>query len=463
MGRADRPRLRRAAARRPGDLDLADRDPHRGLRRPALDPRAGRRAGRLGRVPRAAARLGARHGPARPGAEPGQLLRRDRDPLDPALHPLRDQPAPREVARVGAQVPDRRLARLGDAALRDGLPLRRLGLDRLRRDRRGDRPGRACSATRWSWSGSRWSRSGSPSRPRSPPSTSGRPTSTRARRPRSPASWRWRPRRRPSPSSSASSTSRSAPQASEWQPALAVLAAISIVIGNVGALGQDSLKRLLGYSGHRPGRLHPRRPRRRQRGRRQRARLLPRRLRLHEPRRLRRDRRPRARDRPTATTSAPCGASARERPLLAWPLTISMLGLAGLPATVGFIGKLYLIEALVEGDYTWLAVFIAVGTMISLAYYLRVVAAMWMRPGGEAARRDPGDRRRLARGRPDRPRGRPPPLPRRPGPARRRRRSSSSASSRSRWSSSPNTPAPRCSDRARHCCAAVRTGDHGCR
>ncbi len=55
-----------------------------------------------------------------------------------------------------------------------------------------------------------------------------------------------------------------------------------------------------------------------------------------------------------------------------------MLALAGLPATAGFIGKLYLIEALVEGDYTWLAVFIAVGTMISLAYYLRVVAAMWM-------------------------------------------------------------------------------------
>jgi len=72
-----------------------------------------------------------------------------------------------------------------------------------------------------------------------------------------------------------------------------------------------------------------------------------------------------------------------ERPLLAWPLTISMLALAGLPATVGFIGKLYLIEALVAGEYTWLAVFIAVGSMISLAYYLRVVAAMWMRPGAE--------------------------------------------------------------------------------
>jgi NADH-quinone oxidoreductase subunit N len=66
-----------------------------------------------------------------------------------------------------------------------------------------------------------------------------------------------------------------------------------------------------------------------------------------------------------------------------------MLALAGLPATAGFIGKLYLIEALVEGDYTWLAVFIALGTMISLAYYLRVVAAMWMRPGGEEAGQTP--------------------------------------------------------------------------
>src|ERR1700710_2998663 len=69
-----------------------------------------------------------------------------------------------------------------------------------------------------------------------------------------------------------------------------------------------------------------------------------------------------------------------ERPALAWPLTISMLALAGLPATAGFIGKLYLIEALVEGSYTWLAVFIAVGAVISVAYYLRVVAAMWMTP-----------------------------------------------------------------------------------
>src|SRR6266540_6243347 len=69
----------------------------------------------------------------------------------------------------------------------------------------------------------------------------------------------------------------------------------------------------------------------------------------------------------------------RARPELAWPLTISMLALSGLPATAGFMGKLFLIEAAVDADYTWLAVAIAIGTMISLAYYLRVVAAVWMR------------------------------------------------------------------------------------
>ena len=56
-----------------------------------------------------------------------------------------------------------------------------------------------------------------------------------------------------------------------------------------------------------------------------------------------------------------------------------MLSLAGIPATAGFIGKVYLIRALVDGDYTWLGVVIVVGSMISLGYYLRVVAAIWMR------------------------------------------------------------------------------------
>ena len=198
------------------------------------------------------------------------------------------------------------------------------------------------------------------------------------------------------------------------------LAAISIVVGNVGALGQDSLKRLLGYSGvAQAGYMLGGLVVASEAG----VNALVFYLAAYAFMNLAAFAVIVARERETAygdDIRAVAGLGA-ERPLLAWPLTISMLGLAGLPATAGFIGKLYLIEALVEGDYTWLAVFIAVGTMISLAYYLRVVAAMWMRPGGRDGRARPGDRRRLAGGRPDRPRGRPAPLPGRPGPARRRR------------------------------------------
>jgi NADH-quinone oxidoreductase subunit N len=170
-----------------------------------------------------------------------------------------------------------------------------------------------------------------------------------------------------------------ASQASEWQPALAVLAAISIVVGNVGALGQDSLKRLLGYSGiAQAGYILGGLVVASAAG----INAIVFYLAGYAFMNLAAFAVVIARERETVFgdhIDSVRGLGA-ERPQLAWPLTISMLGLAGLPATVGFIGKLYLIEALVEGDYTWLAVFIAVGTMISLAYYLRVVAAMWMRP-----------------------------------------------------------------------------------
>jgi NADH-quinone oxidoreductase subunit N len=172
------------------------------------------------------------------------------------------------------------------------------------------------------------------------------------------------------------------PETADWQPALAVLAAASILIGNVGALGQDSLKRLLGYSGiAQAGYILGGLVVASEAG----VNALVFYLAAYAFMNLAAFAVVVARERET-----PYGDDIRavrglgsERPLLAWPLTISMLGLAGLPATAGFIGKLYLIEALVEGDYTWLAVFIAVGTMISLAYYLRVVAAMWMSPAGQ--------------------------------------------------------------------------------
>ncbi|MDX6601960.1 MAG: NADH-quinone oxidoreductase subunit [Solirubrobacterales bacterium] len=174
------------------------------------------------------------------------------------------------------------------------------------------------------------------------------------------------------------------PQVDQWQPALAVLAAISIVVGNVGALGQDSLKRLLGYSGvAQAGYMLGGIVVASESG----VNALVFYLAAYAFMNLAAFAVVIARERET-----PFGDDIRamrglgaERPLLAWPLTIAMLALAGLPATAGFIGKLYLIEALVESDYTWLGVFIAIGTMISLAYYLRVVAAMWMRPEADSA------------------------------------------------------------------------------
>jgi NADH-quinone oxidoreductase subunit N len=168
-----------------------------------------------------------------------------------------------------------------------------------------------------------------------------------------------------------------APQASDWQPALAVLAAASIVIGNVGALGQDSLKRLLGYSGiAQAGYILGGLVVATEAG----VSAIVFYLAAYAFMNLAAFAVIVARERETPYGDDIAGVRGLggEKPLLAWPLTISMFGLAGLPATAGFIGKLYLIEALVEGDYTWLAVFIAVGTMISLAYYLRVVSAMWM-------------------------------------------------------------------------------------
>jgi NADH-quinone oxidoreductase subunit N len=81
----------------------------------------------------------------------------------------------------------------------------------------------------------------------------------------------------------------------------------------------------------------------------------------------------------------------REAPALAWSMTISMIALSGLPITAGFIGKLFLIQAAVDGNYAWLAVVIVLGSAMSLTYYLRVIAAMWMGSGATAKSVASGD------------------------------------------------------------------------
>jgi len=165
-----------------------------------------------------------------------------------------------------------------------------------------------------------------------------------------------------------------------WAPALAALATISIVVGNVGALGQSSLKRLLAYSAvAQAGYLLAGVVVSTRAG----ARATVFYLAVYLLMNLAAFAVVVARERETGLGDdiAAVEGLGASRPWLAWPMTIAMLSLAGIPATAGFVGKLFLIQASADGGYTWLGVVIVVGSMVSLAYYLRVVAAMWMRPG----------------------------------------------------------------------------------
>jgi NADH-quinone oxidoreductase subunit N len=188
----------------------------------------------------------------------------------------------------------------------------------------------------------------------------------------------------------------------KWAPMVATLAAVTIIVGNVGALGQSSLKRMLAYSG--VG----------QAGYMLSGVVVGTKLGI------------------SATVlylmvylamnlTAFAVITAQEHggeydddlgniaglgaraPWLAWPMTIAMLSLAGIPGTVGFIGKFQLIHALVDGDYTWLSIVLVIGSMISLGYYLKVVATMWMSSAPErvAIAAGPGSLAPIAGGSPE--------------------------------------------------------------
>jgi NADH-quinone oxidoreductase subunit N len=192
------------------------------------------------------------------------------------------------------------------------------------------------------------------------------------------------------------------PIASDWKPALAALAVISIAVGNIGALGQDSLKRLLGYSGiAQAGYMLAGVVVATEKG----LEALVFYLAAYTLMNLAVFAVVVARERESdrGDDIEAFAGLGRSRPLLAWPLTLGMLALAGLPGTSGFMGKLFLIEASVDGDYTWLGVAIVIGTMVSLAYYLRVIAAVWMSPEPTAtpAATQPGGLPAIAGGSPE--------------------------------------------------------------
>lgn len=72
------------------------------------------------------------------------------------------------------------------------------------------------------------------------------------------------------------------------------------------------------------------------------------------------------------------GLAARH-PLAALLMLVFMVSLAGIPPTAGFIGKFYVFMAAVEAGLTWLAVLALVFAAISAYYYLRIVMVMYMR------------------------------------------------------------------------------------
>jgi NADH-quinone oxidoreductase subunit N len=163
-----------------------------------------------------------------------------------------------------------------------------------------------------------------------------------------------------------------------WAPALAALATITIVIGNVGALAQRSMKRLLAWSSvGQAGYLLAGVVVGNELGLQATVFYLAVYLLMNVAAFAVVIARERVDDRGDDIEALQ--DLGRASPWLAWPMTIAMLSLAGIPGTVGFIGKFQLIHALVNGNYTWLAIVLVIGSMISLGYYLRVVATLWMR------------------------------------------------------------------------------------
>ena len=70
-----------------------------------------------------------------------------------------------------------------------------------------------------------------------------------------------------------------------------------------------------------------------------------------------------------------------ERPFLGVSMWVFVLSMAGFPLTGGFLGKLFVFSAIYEAGWWWLVVIGVLATALSLAYYLNIVRALYMRQG----------------------------------------------------------------------------------
>ncbi len=127
-----------------------------------------------------------------------------------------------------------------------------------------------------------------------------------------------------------------------WHDILWWLAAVTMIGGNLFALGQRSLKRMLAYSSvAHAGYL-----------------LVA----------------------VTAGGAAGISAFLVQRPWLAFALAVCMLSLLGFPGTAGFIGKWYILMAATSAGKNTLATILVITSVVSAGYYLPVIMAMYMKP-----------------------------------------------------------------------------------
>ena len=194
-----------------------------------------------------------------------------------------------------------------------------------------------------------------------------------------------------------------------FRTGIAALAILSMTLGNVVALAQRDIKRLLAYSGIAHMGYVDDRARRLRHGRPGGGHRLPLRLSRLERRRVRRRRGPL----PGRDQAAPVGLLAgegRRSPFAAGVLALCLFSLAGIPATAGFIGKFFVFKAAIDTRASTRSRSIGVvNSLISIGYYLKVVYLMYMRdpveprraaalglptasPWRSAARRDSGAR-----------------------------------------------------------------------
>ena len=173
------------------------------------------------------------------------------------------------------------------------------------------------------------------------------------------------------------------PYADVWAPTLAVLAALTMTVGNLAALRQRQAVRLLAWSSIAQsgymlvplGAASVGRRRRRPAG----DGRLRAGVRRHEPRRVLGGHpgRPAPAGEPARSTTASLG---RTEPLTAFALAFSLACLAGLPpGLLGLFAKVVVFRAPVDQGLGWLAVVMAVNVVIGLAYYLAWAASLYVR------------------------------------------------------------------------------------